>query len=52
MKVDSKELARKIILIAIAQSITACHVDPKHYERLTDKDRAELARLLNYGEEE
>lgn len=47
MKVDTKKIARKLILIAAAQYLMGCKFEPKHFEKLTQKDRMELARLLN-----
>lgn len=46
-KVDTRAVAKKLILIAIAQSVMGCRFEPKHYERLTQADRQELNRLLN-----
>lgn len=47
MKVDTRKIARKLILIAIAQSVMGCKFEPKHFEKLTREDRQELAKLLN-----
>lgn len=47
MKVDTKKVARKLILIAVAQMVMGCKFEPKHFEKLTQEDRQELAKLLN-----
>lgn len=50
MKVDTKKIAKKLILIAAAQYVAGCKLEPKHFEKLTRADRIELAKLLNQGE--
>lgn len=47
MKVETKDVAKKLIAIAIAQALTGCAVDPSQYDRLTEADREELAALLD-----
>lgn len=47
MKVETRDVAKKLIAIAIAQALTGCAVDPSQYDRLTEADREQLAALLD-----